>query len=657
MVWCLCGWQRCWIMGAKVHGADTSGHALIPITAFLLVVGALYCLMLATFMTAPAAVAAWAILGSALLLAFSGFLGEVVLSHVRARAQPWILPAEEPLEAASGPWSLFRAIRGRYRRLCKSLAGIDWVGAWSPMAIAFIGSLMAAIITIAMWRIAGRMTTGVLPQPWIGCVLIVIAFPLLVLDRLHARLDKTSCPAAMQLENLLRVPLVASAVLGISNILHSLGYASAYLIDRALIVFVSVVAIEIMLRSMARIFLPMPPVEERRSSAASAIARLIAPRWPRLADLGTGIQQQFGIDLSRSWAMAFLWRATFPMIVGLCVLSWLLTGLTALGINQRAVYERFGVPVGIEGPGLHFHLPWPLGIMHKVELGVVHEMPIVFPATQDGINAAANTQAETQDIGAEAVPPTSADRLWDDSHPFEASYLIASTANGLQGFQIVNIDLRIVYRTSLSMEGAMDSAYRVTDPEALIRAAAGRMLVQHFSRYTLSDVLGENRARFVSSFRDELQQRLDELQTGTDIIAVVVEAIHPPPQAAASYHNVQAAQIQASALVSQSRGTAFVALSKAQQTATSTLDTANADAAEQVDQARAAFTLFNGDHQAYLRGGQVFLTERWFSHLYQDLLRSPLVIVDHRMSNTLAPTVDLRPFGPSAKSPPIVPEP
>lgn len=640
-------------MGTDVRHAGQPGHVLIPITAFLLLAGALCCLILASCMTVPASVATWAIFGSALLLASSGFLGEVVLSHVRARARPWPPLVEVPLEASSGPWSIVRAMHGCYRRVTHTLAGIDWIGAWSPMAIAFAGGLVAAAITMAMWRNAGQMNAAVPPQPWIGCVLIVIAFPLLLLDRLHARLDKTLCPAATQLESLLRVPLVASAGLGISSILHSLGYAWPYLIDRALILLVSAVAIEIMLRSLARVFLPMPPLEERRSSAASAMARLIAPRWPRFADLGAGIQQQFGIDLSRSWAMAFLLRASLPMLAGLCVLSWLLTGLTTLGINQRAVYERFGVPMAIDGPGLHLHLPWPFGIMRKVELGVVHEMPIVFPATQDG----AGTPAEAQDMSAEAVPPAGADRLWDNSHPFEASYLIASTANGLQGFQIVNIDLRIVYRTSLSMQGAMAAAYRVTDPESLIRAAAGRMLVQHFSRYTLSDVLGENRARFVGSFRDELQQRLDQLQTGTDIIAVVVEAIHPPAQAAASYHNVQAAQTRADALVSQSRGTAFVAQSKAQQTATATLDTARADAAEQVGQARTALTLFNGDHQAYLRGGQVFLTERWFSHLDQDLPRSPLVIIDHRMNGTPAPTVDLRPYSPAAASPPIVPEP
>jgi regulator of protease activity HflC (stomatin/prohibitin superfamily) len=254
---------------------------------------------------------------------------------------------------------------------------------------------------------------------------------------------------------------------------------------------------------------------------------------------------------------------------------------------------------------------------------------------------------------AEAVPPASADRLWDDSHPYEASYLIASAADGQQGFQIVNIDLRIVYRTVLSDAGAADAAYRIADPAALIRAAAGRMLVQHFSRYTLADVLGENRARFVGSFRAQLQQRLDRLQAGADVVAVVVEAIHPPPEAARAYHNVQAAQIRADALVSQSRGAAYTALGKARQQSAMLRDGAQAEAAEQVDQAQAARTLFDGDHRAYLRGGRVFLDERWLEHLERDLARTPLVIVDHRLDGPLAPTIDLRRFGTSA--PPVVP--
>lgn len=611
-------------------------------------------MIVAACMTASAS-AALAIFGSTLFLAAGGFVGETVLMHARARSEPW-QPSPHVVTPRAEPWSITAAIRGQRQRLHDVVAGIDWVGAWSPVAITIAGALIAGIVALSMWTAAASDVTPPPQQPLLGCVFIVMAFPLLVLDRVCARLDGEQRPVTAQLERLLRLPVVASAGLGVSGILRSLGYAWPFLIDRALIALTGLVAIEIVLRSIGCIFLPTPPLAERRSPAASSLAGLLAPRLPRPGALSAGIQRQFGIDLSRSWALAFLMRAFVPVTIGLAVFGWLLSGLTALGINQRAVYERFGVPVAIEGPGLHVHLPWPFGIMRKVELGVVHEIPIVFPASNAD---AATTDAATAsaDIPAEAVPPASADRLWDDSHPFEASYLIASAANGQQGFQIVNIDLRIVYRTSLSVAGATAAAYHIADPAALIRAAAGRMLVQHFSRYTLTDVLGESRARFVSSFRTQLQQRLDQLHSGTDIIAVVVEAIHPPPAAARAYHNVQAAQIQAEALVSQSRGASFVSLGKAQQASTAMRDAAQAGAAEQVDQALAARTLFQGDDQAYRRGGQVFLMEQWLDHLDRDLKQSPLVIVDHRLDGTLAPTIDLRRFGPFDVPAPTTPKP
>jgi regulator of protease activity HflC (stomatin/prohibitin superfamily) len=630
-------------------------RALVPATAYLLLAGGVMCFIIACTV-APATTAALAIIGSALFIAASGFLGEAVL--MRERTGEPLDPAPTPSIAPTpSKWSVRHRFGSHPQDTDDDPAPIVWRNEWSPTIIAFVVSLIAAAIAMAMWHTAGAAVTSASGQQWLGCTLIVISFLLLVLERICARLDTTLLAAATQLEILLRVPLLASAALSVSSLIRSLGYQWPYLVDRALVVLIVLVAIEIMLRSVARFFLPVQPIAERRSPATSLIAGLIRSRLPRPGAIGVGMQQQFGIDLSRSWALAFLLRVSLPVAVGLVVFGWLLTGLTSLAIDQRAVYERFGVPVAIEGPGLHVHLPWPFGVMRKVELGVVHEIPIVFTATDGSAGEMTPVDdTDSQNVGAEAVPPASADRLWDETHPFEASYLIASASNGKQGFQIVNIDLRIVYRTNLSNEGAMAAAYRVANPAALIRAGAGRMLVQHFSRYTLSDVLGENRVSFASSFRTELQQRLNQLQTGTDIIAVVVEAIHPPPEAAPAYHNVQAAQIQATALVSLSRGNAFLTLGHAQQMSTAALDTAKADASEQVAQAQTAFTLFQGDHQAYLRGGQAFLTERWLSHLDKDLTRSSLLIIDHRLSAANAPTVDLRRFGKSDTPPPVTPE-
>lgn len=627
----------------KALSATPNRRRLIPATALLLLLGTAACLFVPALVSTPSSAAALGILGAALLLPLGGFLGEAILMRVRARPQ------------AGGPLPP-RSVEGPDEDpSLDDLLRIEWTGKWSPAVCAFLASLTAGAVAVAMWHPAGPDAAHPAPQPLVGCLLIVAAFPLFVLERLWARGGGAPPGAPRQLEILLRVPLAASVGLGVSGLFRSLGYEWFYFIDRALIVLVVLISVEILLRSAARAFLPVPPLPERRSPAASSIAELITLR-PTARRASASNHRQLGIDLSRSWALAFLMRASVPVVIGLIVFGWLLTGVTALGIDRRAVYERFGIPQSVEGPGLHVHLPWPLGRMRKVELGVVHEIPIVFTASDENANGElAVDERAPRNVGAEEVPPPEEDRLWDGSHPYEASYLIASAATGRQGFQIVNIDLRIVYRTSLSVQGALAAAYRLTSPETLIRAAAGRMLVQHFSRYTLAQVLGENRADFIDRFRTELQQRLDQLQSGLDILAVIVEAIHPPPEAARAYHHVQAAQIESAALVSRSRGEAYLTVGRAQQSSSTALDTAKADAAEEVDRARGAFTTFDGDHSASLRGGRAFLMERWLGHLEQDLAQSPLVIADHRLHGLDAPTVDLRRFGKSDSAPPIIP--
>src|SRR4029077_4409764 len=168
-------------------------------------------------------------------------------------------------------------------------------------------------------------------------------------------------------------------------------------------------------------------------------------------------------------------------------------------------------------------------------------------------------------VGAEAAPPAAADRLWDASHPSEQSYLIASQANGQQTFQIADADLRVVYRVGLNDADALNAAYRVADPEVLIKASTGQLLVRYFARYTLPDVVGQSRDAFTKEFSDGLQDQLDRLSSGIEAIAVVVEAIHPPAGAASAYRNVQAAEILANSQIAVQRASAIHSIKSAQQ--------------------------------------------------------------------------------------------
>jgi regulator of protease activity HflC (stomatin/prohibitin superfamily) len=515
------------------------------------------------------------------------------------------------------------------------------------------GALAAAGVMIG-WRLSVDGVADSTFQKVTAGAMVVAAFPLLVLERSYAGISDQMLPDAPQLERLLRVPLTACLGLGISMVLVSFGFSWAIWIERATGLLLGVIALELMLRSLAMFFIPFAPIERLTTIADSSVAGLLRFSLPNIHTFSTAVREQFGIDLSRSWALAFIQRASLPILVGLSFMAWGITGITALGLNQRAVYEWFGSPVAVFGPGLHVHLPWPLGVMRGVELGVVHDIPIAIAPTGDltqFLQQSTGVDQQQELVGAEAPPPPSADRLWNASHPAEQTYLIASEASGRQSFQVADADLRVVYRVGLSDAAALDFAYRVADPEVYIRAVAGQLLVQHFSRYTLLDVLGQSRETFANEFRAALQDQLDSMSSGIEVIAVVIEAIHPPPGAAAAYHNVQAAEIFANMQIAMQRASAIHTAKTAEQAAMENHNRALAAATELHDQAESESVLFEADRNASKRDDQTFLLERRFERLIAGLAKSELIVIDHRLNGQNAPTIDLRSFDSGSAEP------
>ncbi|MFP3541079.1 SPFH domain-containing protein, partial [Pseudomonas sp. SIMBA_044] len=101
-----------------------------------------------------------------------------------------------------------------------------------------------------------------------------------------------------------------------------------------------------------------------------------------------------------------------------------------------------------------------------------------------------------------------------------------------------------------------------------------------------------------------VQADLRKLNSGVEILATVVEAIHPPAGAANAYHGVQAAQIGAQALILRERGAAAEASNQAQLQASIARDQATASAHEINATAQAADLKFNAERKAYASAGQ-----------------------------------------------------
>ena len=565
-----------------------------------------------------------------LLVLVAGLQSAWWVTQWRERAMnPAMLPVEVVAESPPEGWyeRLLERISQRWLRLLAQIgASTLWLGAWALLVVFSINQV---------WNLALPPAALGFSASVAAALSLLLAFGLLVLERQLAQENVAQWPEAGSLAQLTRVAIICLVLGALCLLLGS--EASVWPVRLAVLIGLlpGLVAVELLLRAVLSLFSPQREQLEPALLARSFVADML--RWPPqpLLALQHELHNRFGIDLRQIWAFTYMRRAFIPVLAVVALVGWSLTGIHEISLQGRGIYERFGKPVEVFGPGLHAGLPWPLGRVLSVENGVVHEL-----ATSVG-EATAPIVAEP----AEGPAPTTANRLWDASHVNDKSQVIASSRADKQSFQIVNMDVRFVYRIGLTDQAALAATYNSANVPTLIRSTASRILVHDFASRTLDGLLGEDRVGLAEEIGRAVQADLEKLDSGVEILATVVEAIHPPAGAANAYHGVQAAQIAAQALISRERGAAAEATNQAQLQASIARDQATASAREINAAAQAADLKFSAEQKAYASAGQAFVLEQYFSQLSQGLTNARLLVLDHRLGGSgNAPTIDLRTF-------------
>lgn len=592
-------------------------------------------LVLAFFVGLFAPLSLWAALlvsqSAGLLVLVAGLQSAWWVTQWRARAINPPLPVVVAVDDTVAPVGWYERMLDRLGQRSVHLLGqvgapTLWLGGWALLTLYSLSQFWN--LTLPPGPLGVSASIG-------SALSLLLAFGLLVLERQLAQENVAEWPEAAPLAQLSRVAIICLVLSALCLLFAS--EASVWPVRLAVLIGLlpGLVAVELLLRAVLSLFSPRRESLEPGLLARSFIADML--RWPPqpLLALQHELHNRFGIDLRQIWAFTYMRRAFLPVLAVVAMVGWLLTGIHEIPLQGRGIYERFGKPVDVFGPGLHAGLPWPLGRVLSVENGVVHEL-----ATSVG-----DVSGPVMADPAEGPAPSTANRLWDASHVNDKSQVIASSRGDKQSFQIVNMDVRFVYRIGLTDQAALAATYNSTDVPTLIRSTASRILVHDFASRTLDGLLGEDRVGLAEEIGRAVQADLQKLDSGVEILATVVEAIHPPAGAANAYHGVQAAQIGAQALISRERGAAAEATNEAQLQASIARDQATASAHEINATAQAADLKFTAEQKAYASAGQAFVLEQYFSQLTQGLANARLLVLDHRLGGSgNAPTIDLRTF-------------
>ncbi|WP_322053910.1 protease modulator HflK [Paraburkholderia bannensis] len=535
------------------------------------------------------------------------------------------------------------------RATWRAIAGWTWgrlrVVRWWPWCVlaGALGSLMLCAATVFVFdRHAAATGTQVRNIMALACgTVLAMAFVTLVIERVIAARVPVQ-HADTVLAGALRIALVVALACAASAGLYLWRGVDSRWLAMAIALLPALVASEFAVRATLAWFTP-----PRASASSLALVDSTVVHWlvrppASPAELGESLRSRFGIDLRQSWVVHSTLRMLPAACVALVAAGWLLSGVTILQPEQRAVYERFGAPRAVWQPGLHMGLPWPFGLARVIDNGAVHQ--IVVSDIADVANVADRASIAAPLIPADARAPEQLDRLWDVAHPWETSQVIAGANAQQQNFEIVSADVRLDYRIGASEADARAALYRAANIADVTRAIANREIVRYLASHTLDALVEARQTVIADAIRQATQQQLDRLGSGIEVTAVVIESVHPPAGASAAWHGVQAAQIRTAASVAEAHGLAATLVGTAHEQAQASVAEANASAAETLSAAHIQQTTFSADIAAQQAGGPAFAFEYYLRNLQQGLQNANLTVIDDRLVSDKRATIDLRSF-------------
>ena len=194
-------------------------------------------------------------------------------------------------------------------------------------------------------------------------------------------------------------------------------------------------------------------------------------------------------------------RRGWTLLAALAFFIWLSTGFYKVQPDEQGVVLRFGAWTETTQPGLHFHLPWPID-------------SVLLPKT---------TQIRRLELG------VGLNGLIDQARDKQ---MLTGDEN------IVEADCSLLWQ----VKDAGQYLFKVADPDAALRIAAGSALREVISRTPIQAALSDKRREVAEETQALLQGLLDREGAGIRIVQVQLERVDPPSTVIDAFNDVQRAR-------------------------------------------------------------------------------------------------------------------
>jgi len=286
--------------------------------------------------------------------------------------------------------------------------------------------------------------------------------------------------------------------------------------------------------------------------------------------------------------------AVVILVLGLICIS---RCVYTIGPSQEGIVERFGKPVNCKEPvqpGMHFKFPWPVDKVIKIDLKTIR----------------------TKSIG-NITDKSSFALLWTKKHGTETAY-ISGDNNFFYPYLVIHYRIKDVFKYR----------YNHIDPEILLDSAAGRVISNIFSKRAFYEIVTSYRKQFELDIARIIQNKLDTLNSGLEIINVNMKDVHPPIFISSSFEEVIAAYQKKEELINKALGYKNESMPQARGTQARLLKQARSYVIDKTKKASGEALRFTMQLEEHQKSPDIIARKIYYDFLKEAFLRNQKIIVD-----------------------------
>jgi Cu+-exporting ATPase len=230
------------------------------------------------------------------------------------------------------------------------------------------------------------------------------------------------------------------------------------------------------------------------------------------------------------------WRQAAAAGAGLLLLGYILSGLHVVRVGEVAVVQHFGKIVAAdEPPGLHYRLPYPLGLHHTVKPAEVRRVEIGFRTIAGSFAEPPSYDWNVQHRGGRYVREEDEAAVWLGDENL-------SDVNLVVHYRVADPVAALFRVGPLQPSGA-------SKWDELVRAVAEAALRAEASARPIESILGDQRAAIQQAVQNRVADDLENYATGLAVERVCLGDVHPPLEVVPAFREVASASEEKEALI------------------------------------------------------------------------------------------------------------